>query len=51
MLRENKEGLDYRLVNKNRCFLEGGYASEGSNNKVFQMHVNLNAQQQWTGLA
>ena len=33
-VRENKAGLDYRIVNKIMCFLEG----------LFQRSVNLDAQ-------
>ena len=36
--------LDYRIVNKIMCFLEGGYG-------LFQKGVNLPEQKQWTGFA
>lgn len=43
--------LDCRIVNKNRCSLEGGYASKGYKKEAFQRYVNLEAQKQWTVLA
>lgn len=45
--------LDYRIVNKIMCSLEGGYASEWSRRGLltaFQRHVNLEAQEQYAGL-
>ena len=41
---KSKVGLDYRIVNKIMCSLEGGYG-------IFQMCVNPEAQRQRTGFA
>lgn len=37
---------NYKIVNI-MCFLEGGYASEGSEKEAFQRRVNLDAQKQF----
>lgn len=38
---KTRQGLDYRIIDKIICFLEGGYFRG----------VNLDAQKQWAGLA
>lgn len=42
--------MEYRIVNKIICSLEGGQASKESENEAFQKCVSLGAQKKLTGL-